>query len=58
MRMIEEYKIDFVDFLDSIAIDVLTDREFELEYQGLCKNDKCHYLKMRGFNYTHLLSIN
>lgn len=56
--MLTEYKNKFLEYIDSIAIDILSDNEFELEYQGLYLIDKLYYLSKKGKNLFPLFKLN
>lgn len=45
------------DYYDLIACKLLTDYQYELEYQGLFINDKIRYLAGKGFGLYTLNNI-
>lgn len=58
MNIVEQQNVSFNEYVESIATEVLTDNEYELEYQGLFINDKIRYLVNKGINLIPLAAIN
>lgn len=58
MNIIENYKTRFDEYIENTAIINLTDKEYELEYQGLIIQDKLRYLITKGVNLTSMALAN
>jgi hypothetical protein len=58
MVMIESNNSSLGEYIEQMAVDNLTDEQFELEFQGLFVSDKVRYLAAHGINLIPIATLN